>query len=148
MLIYVDVHCHVMFIMPTFKHLLTLIHRFQILVDALAESLEHAASSNLNKIVLDLNLGTSQVVQLCRALERAPQITVLHLPHLGCGRDGLRAISALIRQRPLLALNLTGSWGMRREEPQSSCAISAPSSSGISVGKFRKLPNPMTRSLL
>ncbi|XP_026676231.1 uncharacterized protein LOC103505029 [Diaphorina citri] len=108
--------------------------RFQILVDALAESLEHAASSNLNKIVLDLNLGTSQVVQLCRALERAPQITVLHLPHLGCGRDGLRAISALIRQRPLLALNLTGSWGMRREEPQSSCAISAPSSSGISVG--------------
>lgn len=98
--------------------------------------------------MLDLNLGTSQVVQLCRALERAPQITVLHLPHLGCGRDGLHAISELIRQRPLVALNLTGSWGMRREDPQSSCAISAPSSSGISVGKLLSKDKTHVRILL
>jgi hypothetical protein len=66
------------------------------------------------------------VVQLCVALEHTDQVTVLHLPHLGCGRDGLRAIARLIRARPLVALNLSGSWGMRREDP--------PSSSGVSVG--------------
>ena len=66
------------------------------------------------------------MVQLCVALERTDQVTVLHLPHLGCGRDGLRAIAQLIRARPLVALNLSGSWGMRREDP--------PSSSGVSVG--------------
>lgn len=96
------------------------ISRFQSLVDALAESVEHAASSSLNKLVLDLNLSTTQVAQLCQALEKAPQITVLHLPHLGCGRDGLRAIASLIRSRPLVALNLAGSWGMRRDDPPSS----------------------------
>lgn len=97
-----------------------LFNRFQTLVDALAESIEHAASPSLNKLVLDLNLGTTQVAQLCEALEKAPQISVLHLPHLGCGRDGLKAISNLIKARPLVALNLTGSWGMRRDDPPSS----------------------------
>lgn len=100
--------------------------RFQSLVDALCEGLEQNASPILNKLVLDLNLGTCQVVQLCVALEHTDQVTVLHLPHLGCGRDGLRAIAQLIRARPLVALNLSGSWGMRREDP--------PSSSGVSVG--------------
>lgn len=89
-------------------------------MDALAESVQHAASASLSKLVLDLNLGTSQVAQLCGALEDAPQVTVLHLPHLGCGRDGLKAIANLVKARPLVALNLTGSWGMRRDDPPSS----------------------------
>ena len=54
-------------------------------------------------------------------------MTVLHLPHLGCGREGLRAVAGLVRARPLVALNLAGSWGTRRDDP--------PSSSGVSVGK-------------
>lgn len=92
-------------------------------MDALSESVEHAASSSLSKLVLDLNLGSAQVAQLCGALEKAPQVTVLHLPHLGCGRDGLRAIADLVRARPLTALNLSGSWGMRRDDPPSSTGI-------------------------
>lgn len=108
--------------------------RFQSLVDALAESVEHAASPSLNKLVLDMNLGTSQVIQLCKALEKAPQITVLHLPHLGCGRDGLKAIASLIRSRPLVALNLMGSWGMRRDDPPSSTGSGSGSSSGPGNG--------------
>jgi hypothetical protein len=100
--------------------------RFQSLVDALCEGLEQEASPSLNKLLLDLNLRTCQVVQLCLSLERTDHVTVLHLPHLGCGRDGLRAIAQLVRARPLVALNLSGSWGMRREDP--------PSSSGVSVG--------------
>nr|CAD7201576.1 unnamed protein product [Timema douglasi] len=106
--------------------------KFQSLVDALCEGLELDPSPSLSKLVLDLNLGTSQVVQLCSSLQKAPQVTFLHLPHLGCGRDGLRAIANLIRCRPLVALNLAGSWGMRREDPPSSSGVSVGSGSGSS----------------
>ncbi|GLH16213.1 Uncharacterized protein GBIM_20552 [Gryllus bimaculatus] len=83
--------------------------KFQSLVEALCLGLERGgASPSLSKLVLDLNLGTGQVVQLCRALQAAPHVAVLHLPHLGCGRDGLRAIAGLLRARPLVALNLAG----------------------------------------
>ncbi|XP_039282976.1 uncharacterized protein LOC111057093 [Nilaparvata lugens] len=104
--------------------------RFQCLVDALSEGLTHAASANLSKLVLDLNLSTAQVAQLCGALRCAPQVNVLHLPHLGCGRDGLKAIAGLLTCRPLVALNLSGSWGMRREDPPSSTGSGSMSSSG------------------
>ncbi|XP_075222763.1 uncharacterized protein LOC142325204 isoform X2 [Lycorma delicatula] len=112
--------------------------RFQSLVDALSESLQHAASPSLSKLVLDLNLGTAQVAQLCSALQKAPQVTVLHLPHLGCGRDGLKAIAGLIRSRPLVALNLSGSWGMRREDPPSSTGSGSVSSSGQHSSKVQQ----------
>ncbi|XP_067000961.2 uncharacterized protein [Anabrus simplex] len=108
--------------------------RFQSLVDALCAGLEQEASPSLSKLVLDLNLGTNQVVQLCSALENTSQVSVLHLPHLGCGREGLRAIANLIRARPLVALNLAGSWGMRREDPPSSSGVSVGSGSGSSGG--------------
>ncbi|XP_049827178.1 uncharacterized protein LOC126266735 [Schistocerca gregaria] len=104
--------------------------RFQPLVDALCASLEVDASPSLSKLVLDLNMGTRQVAQLCAALRRAPQVSVLQLPHLVCGREGLRAVAALLRARPLLALSLAGSWGAaqrRCDDP--------PSSSGVSLGE-------------
>ncbi|XP_047116274.1 uncharacterized protein LOC124796227 [Schistocerca piceifrons] len=104
--------------------------RFQPLVDALCTGLEVDASPSLSKLVLDLNMGTRQVAQLCAALRRAPQVSVLQLPHLVCGREGLRAVAALVRARPLLALSLAGSWGAaqrRCDDP--------PSSSGVSLGE-------------
>ena len=85
----------------------------------------------LSKLVLDLSLNSCQLAQLCAALEEAPAVSVLHLPHLGCGADGLRALAALMRVRPLLALNLSGSWGaLVRDDPPSSSGASVGSSSG------------------
>ncbi|RZF42290.1 hypothetical protein LSTR_LSTR003908 [Laodelphax striatellus] len=128
---------------PLFNAHFPFLNRFQCLVDALSEGLQHAASANLSKLVLDLSLSTSQVAQLCLALQSAPQVTVLHLPHLGCGRDGLRAISTLIRSRPLVALNLSGSWGMRRDDPPSSTGSGSMSSTGpYTSGSVAKQPAP------
>lgn len=96
---------------------------------ALSGSLSRGATicPRLSKLVLDLSLSSSQLAQLCSAIEGAPAVSVLHLPHLGCGADGLRALANLMRVRPLLALNLSGSWGALVREND-------PPSSGASVG--------------
>ncbi|CAB3364863.1 Hypothetical predicted protein [Cloeon dipterum] len=107
--------------------------RFQPLVNSLSACLSQGEIScpKLSKLVLDLSLNSSQLSQLCAALEETPSVSVLHLPHLGCGADGLRALAALMRVRPLLALNLSGSWGaLVRDDPPSSSGVSVGSSSG------------------
>ena len=50
-----------------------------------------------------------QVVQLCEVLKMAPHVRILHLPHLACGLDGLKAVASLVENNPLVSLNLAGS---------------------------------------
>lgn len=73
-----------------------------------------------------MNLSGEQVSRVCDALRDCVQVQALHLPHLGCGCEGLASVAELLKERPLLALNLAGSWGAKNEDP---------SSSGISMGK-------------
>jgi len=94
-------------------------------VNALCRGLGHAAGS-LSRLVLDMNLSGEQVSRVCEALRGCVQVQALHLPHLGCGCEGLASVAELLKERPLLALNLAGSWGTKNEDP---------SSSGISMGK-------------
>ncbi|OAD56855.1 Protein NLRC5 [Eufriesea mexicana] len=94
-------------------------------VNALCRGLSHASSS-LARLVLDMNLSGEQVSRVCDALRGCVQVQALHLPHLGCGCEGLASVAELLKERPLLALNLAGSWGAKNEDP---------SSSGISMGK-------------
>lgn len=101
------------------------IFRLECVVSALCRGLGQA-SSQLSRLVLDMNLSGEQVSRVCEALRDCPQIQALHLPHLGCGCEGLAAVAELLKERPLLALNLAGSWGAKNEDP---------SSSGISMGK-------------
>jgi len=117
--------------------------RLECVVNALCRGLGHAASS-LSRLVLDMNLSGEQVSRVCEALRGCVQVQALHLPHLGCGCEGLASVAELLKERPLLALNLAGSWGTKNEDP---------SSSGISMGKTLPLlcviPAPLAaRSLL
>lgn len=84
------------------------------------------ASSQLSRLVLDMNLSGEQVSRVCDSLRHCHQVQALHLPHLGCGCEGLASVADLLKARPLLALNLAGSWGAKNEDP---------SSSGISMGE-------------
>ncbi|KAF4527197.1 hypothetical protein B566_EDAN006124, partial [Ephemera danica] len=94
------------------------------------------------------SLDSAQLAQMCVALEGAPAITVLHLPHLGCGPEGLRALASLMRVRPLLALNLSGSWGalVRDTDPPSSSGASVGSSGGSTTDRTSHLKQSMTGS--
>lgn len=94
-------------------------------MNALCRGLSHASTS-LARLVLDMNLSGEQVSRVCDALRDCVQVQALHLPHLGCGCEGLASVAELLKERPLLALNLAGSWGAKNEDP---------SSSGISMGK-------------
>lgn len=94
-------------------------------MNALCRGLSHASGS-LSRLVLDMNLSGEQVSRVCEALRGCIQVQALHLPHLGCGCEGLASVAELLKERPLLALNLAGSWGAKNEDP---------SSSGISMGK-------------
>nr|XP_034176921.1 uncharacterized protein LOC117602706 isoform X1 [Osmia lignaria]XP_034176922.1 uncharacterized protein LOC117602706 isoform X1 [Osmia lignaria]XP_034176923.1 uncharacterized protein LOC117602706 isoform X1 [Osmia lignaria]XP_034176924.1 uncharacterized protein LOC117602706 isoform X1 [Osmia lignaria]XP_034176925.1 uncharacterized protein LOC117602706 isoform X1 [Osmia lignaria] len=98
--------------------------RLECVVNALCRGLSHASSS-LARLVLDMNLSGEQVSRVCEALRSCVQVQALHLPHLGCGCEGLASVAELLKERPLLALNLAGSWGAKNEDP---------SSSGISMG--------------
>ncbi|XP_017757408.1 PREDICTED: uncharacterized protein LOC108548798 [Eufriesea mexicana] len=98
--------------------------RLECVVNALCRGLSHASSS-LARLVLDMNLSGEQVSRVCDALRGCVQVQALHLPHLGCGCEGLASVAELLKERPLLALNLAGSWGAKNEDP---------SSSGISMG--------------
>lgn len=95
-------------------------------VSALCRGLSNA-SPQLARLVLDMNLSGEQVGRVCQALRDCIQVQALHLPHLSCGSDGLASVAELLKERPLFALNLAGSWGAKNEDP---------SSSGISMGKF------------
>lgn len=99
--------------------------RLECVVNALCRGLSHASTS-LARLVLDMNLSGEQVSRVCDALRDCVQVQALHLPHLGCGCEGLASVAELLKERPLLALNLAGSWGAKNEDP---------SSSGISMGK-------------
>lgn len=98
-------------------------------MNALCRGLSHASAS-LARLVLDMNLSGEQVSRVCDALRGCVQVQALHLPHLGCGCEGLASVAELLKERPLLALNLAGSWGAKNEDP---------SSSGISMGKTMPL---------
>lgn len=98
--------------------------RLECVVSALCRGLT-LASPQLARLVLDMNLSGEQVSRVCEALRSCVQVQALHLPHLGCGREGLASVAELLKERPLLALNLAGSWGAKNEDP---------SSSGISMG--------------
>ncbi|KAJ8672961.1 hypothetical protein QAD02_004222 [Eretmocerus hayati] len=100
--------------------------RLECVVSGLCRGLSQA-SNQLSRLVLDMNLSGEQVSRVCLALRRCEQVQALHLPHLGCGFEGLSAIAELIKERPLLALNLAGSWAAKNDDP---------SSSGISMGEF------------
>lgn len=100
--------------------------RLECVVGSLCRGLS-MASPQLARLVLDMNLSGEQVSRVCEALRYCVQVQALHLPHLGCGREGLASVAELLKERPLLALNLAGSWGVKNEDP---------SSSGISMGKF------------
>lgn len=105
---------------------LTTDFRLECVVNALCRGLSHASNS-LSRLVLDMNLSGEQVSRVCEALRGCVQVQALHLPHLGCGCEGLASVAELLKERPLLALNLAGSWGAKNEDP---------SSSGISMGKI------------
>ncbi|XP_076656954.1 uncharacterized protein LOC143361451 isoform X2 [Halictus rubicundus] len=104
--------------------------RLECVVNALCRGLSHASSS-LARLVLDMNLSGEQVSRVCDALRGCVQVQALHLPHLGCGCEGLASVAELLKERPLLALNLAGSWGAKNEDPSSS-GISSGSGSGSS----------------
>ncbi|XP_076638533.1 uncharacterized protein LOC143350341 isoform X1 [Colletes latitarsis] len=104
--------------------------RLECVVNALCRGLSHASSS-LARLVLDMNLSGKQVSQVCDALRGCVQVQALHLPHLGCGCEGLASVAELLKERPLLALNLAGCWGAKNED-QSSSGISSGSGSGSS----------------
>ncbi|XP_076164292.1 uncharacterized protein LOC143145130 isoform X2 [Ptiloglossa arizonensis] len=105
-------------------------NRLECVVNALCRGLSHASSS-LARLVLDMNLSGEQVSRVCDALRGCVQVQALHLPHLGCGCEGLASVAELLKERPLLALNLAGSWGAKNEDPSSS-GISSGSGSGSS----------------
>ncbi|XP_043274140.1 uncharacterized protein [Venturia canescens] len=104
--------------------------RLECVVNALCRGLSHA-SNNLARLVLDMNLSGEQVSRVCEALRDCVQVQALHLPHLSCGCEGLASVAELLKERPLLALNLAGSWGAKNEDPSSS-GISSGSGSGSS----------------
>ncbi|XP_067205049.1 uncharacterized protein [Linepithema humile] len=104
--------------------------RLECVVNALCRGLSHASGS-LSRLVLDMNLSGEQVSRVCEALRGCIQVQALHLPHLGCGCEGLASVAELLKERPLLALNLAGSWGAKNEDPSSS-GISSGSGSGSS----------------
>ncbi|XP_024938104.1 uncharacterized protein LOC112493602 isoform X2 [Cephus cinctus] len=99
-------------------------------VNALCRGLSHA-SVHLARLVLDMNLSGKQVSRVCEALRDCVQVQALHLPHLSCGCEGLASVAELLKERPLLALNIAGCWGAKNEDPSSS-GISSGSGSGSS----------------
>ena len=81
------------------------------LIQSLCNELRRGqVTPSLSKIVVNVDMSPDQVLALCRALECCPNIQVVHLLHLACTRRAFSGVAALVSARPLLALNLTGSW--------------------------------------
>nr|XP_027229325.1 uncharacterized protein LOC113821082 [Penaeus vannamei] len=97
-------------------------------VDMICDTLPDLAQA-LNKLVVALELDAEQVVQLCQVLQNAPHVQVLHLPHLACGLDGLKAVAQIVENSPLVSLNLAGSLssGTPVDERSTGTGASTPS---------------------
>lgn len=133
--------------------------RFQPVVDALCYAL--AKMIPLKKLVLDMDLTCSQVIQLVSFIKVHDSLEVLYVPHLGCGPDGFRAIANLLRAKPLLSLSLAGSWRSNSLEQEAEVIlepfplIATPSFSlmpgsnlgGSKTGGFSSLPRTANGSI-
>ncbi|XP_042218652.1 uncharacterized protein LOC121863836 isoform X2 [Homarus americanus] len=97
-------------------------------VEMICDTLPDLAQA-LNKLVVALELDGKQVMQLCQVLQMAPQVRVLHLPHLACGLEGLKAVAQLVENNPLVSLNLAGSLssGTPVDERSTGTGASTPS---------------------
>lgn len=117
--------------LENFELVLTLIEedppmlKLQSVVTAICRTV--ARQTKLNSLLLDLGLCTSQLVQICTALEKCVNLTRLSLPHLRCERGAIAALSTLLTTKSISFLFLPSCWGAR-EDP--------PSSSGVSMGNI------------
>lgn len=105
--------------------------KLQSVVTALCKSIPR--QTKLVSVLLDLGLCTSQLVQICSALEKCPHINRLALPHLRCERGAVSSLATLLNNRPLSSLALPSCWGAR-DDPPSSSGVSMGSGSGSSSG--------------
>lgn len=105
--------------------------KLQSVVTALCKSI--IKQTKLESILLDLGLGTSQLIQISSTLERCSHVTRLSLPHLKCERGVVNALASLLRKRTLISLALPACWGAR-DDPPSSSGVSMGSGSGSSSG--------------
>lgn len=118
--------------LENFELILTLIEedppmlKLQSIVTALCKSLPR--QNKLNSLLLDLGLCTSQLVQLCSALQNCPNLSKLSLPHLRCERGAVSTLATLVKSRSISFLFLPSCWGARDDPP---------SSSGISMGECK-----------
>lgn len=123
--------------LENFELILTLLEedppamKLQSVVSALCKSIPR--QTKLVSVLLDLGLCTSQLVQICAALEKCPHINRLSLPHLRCERGAISALATLLKNRPLSSLALPACWGAR-DDPPSSSGVSMGSGSGSSSG--------------
>lgn len=123
--------------LENFELILTLLEedppamKLQSVVSALCKSIPR--QTKLVSVLLDLGLCTSQLVQICAALERCPHINRLSLPHLRCERGAISALASLLKNRPLSSLALPACWGAR-DDPPSSSGVSMGSGSASSSG--------------
>lgn len=123
--------------LENFELILTLLEedppllKLQSVVTALCRSMFRP--HKIGSMSLDLGLCTSQLVQICAALEKCPQVTRLSLPHLRCERGAVGALAQLLTARPLASLSLPSCWGAR-DDPPSSSGVSMGSGSGSSTG--------------
>lgn len=107
--------------------------KLQSVVSALCKSIPK--QTKLVSLLLDLGLGTSQLIQICSALERCPHVSRLSLPHLKCERGAVFALASLLRKRPLISLSLPACWGAR-DDPPSSSGVSMGSGTGSKLINF------------
>jgi hypothetical protein len=123
--------------LENFELILTLLEedppamKLQSVVSALCKSIPR--QTKLVSVLLDLGLCTSQLVQICAALEKCPHINRLSLPHLRCERGAISALASLLKNRPLSSLALPACWGAR-DDPPSSSGVSMGSGSASSSG--------------
>ena len=90
---------------------------YQPLVESLCACL---ANSSIIKLVLDMDLNSNHVLHLCQAVSNS-SVQVLHLLHLSCQRNGFQALAALIVNRNLTGLDLSGCWTANSAPMADSC---------------------------
>ncbi|CAG7732749.1 unnamed protein product [Allacma fusca] len=112
--------------------------RFQAVVDSLCFLLSKQIP--LQKLVLDMDLTSPQVIQLASFIKCHEFIDVLHLPHLGCGPEGLRAIAELLYSKPFLSLSLAGTWrSVNAEDDMDIVVEPVPLNSPFHIGTMSSL---------
>ncbi|KAI9578222.1 hypothetical protein GQX74_015108 [Glossina fuscipes] len=123
--------------LENFELVLTLIEedppmlKLQSVVTAICRTIPR--QMKLSSLLLDLGLCTSQLVQICTALEKCTNLTRLSLPHLRCERGAISTLSTLLSTKPISFLFLPSCWGAR-DDPPSSSGVSMGSGSGSSTG--------------